>query len=139
MIAGFIEWAQIDNSSFSIRAKLDTGARSTSINAIDMVRFEKQDQAWVRFSVINRKGAVIQLERPVVRIARIRRANTSVEERPVVKMIVCVAGQSGEAEVTLADRTGMNYGMLIGRTFLAGRILVDSGSQYLGDNKCGSQ
>jgi hypothetical protein len=139
VIAGYIEWARLERHSFDIRAKLDTGAKSSSINAIDMMTFVRNGKSWVRFSVMNKLGRTMLIERPIIRTAKIHRAGTAVSERPVIKLHVCVAGEASEAEVTLANRTGMNYALLIGRSFMRNRILVDSAATYLGDGKCGTE
>jgi len=136
VIVGYIERAWLEGSAFSINAKLDTGAQSSSLNAVDMVEFEHQARPWVRLVVRNEAGHKLIIERPIVRVARIRRASTKISERPVIKLRVCVAGKSAEVDVTLANRKEMNYDLLIGRSFLSSRLLIDSSATFLSTNPC---
>ncbi len=136
LVAGFVEWAHLTSSRFAIKAKLDTGAKSSSVNAVDVAQFKRGNESWVRFQLQNSRGEKLIIERPIVRVARIRRASAEISERQVVTLEICIAGRTGEAEFTLADRTGMNYDLLIGRSFLSSRLLVDSGAQFLGTGKC---
>jgi hypothetical protein len=131
IVAGYIEWAHLLDIKTAIPAKLDTGAKSSSLNAVDIIRFMRSGEQWVRFSV-NR----ITIERPIVRIARIRRAGAAVSKRPVIRLSICVSGITRKTDVTLANRKGMNYALLIGRSFLRSEILVDSGTIYLGTAAC---
>lgn len=136
VVAGYVEWAFLENATIAIKAKLDTGAKSSSINAVGATQFTRSGKDWVRLSIKNSQGDRLAIERPIVRFVRIRRANTAVSERPVIEMNICVAGVSQTTEVTLAIRAGMNYQLLIGRSFLRSGILVDSNSTYLRSDKC---
>lgn len=134
--AGYIEWAWLDKGRFAIKAKLDTGAKTSSLHATNLTTFTKNETPWIRFSIPDRNGQQAMLELPVVRIAHIRRAGASISKRPVVRMIICVAGKTTESEITLTDRQGMDYSLLIGRSFLRTRILVDSTTTYIGGELC---
>lgn len=138
-IAGWIEnaWLMQDGKQLSVEAKLDTGAKSSAINAPDYRAFMRNGEKWISFSVTNNKGEGIEVEAPFLRNARIRRAGVPVRERPVIALRVCVGGQNDVTEFTLADRSQLNYQMLIGRSFLKGRILVDSGRSFLASGLCG--
>ena len=81
-------------------------------------------------------GASIAAEAPLTRMARVRRAGTEVAERPVVALGLCVAGRSDTVEFTLADRTEMDYRVLVGRNFLAGRIVVDAARTLSAPDAC---
>lgn len=135
-VAGWIENAWLNGTALSLKAKLDTGAKSSSINAPEYTKFERDGKKWVRFKVTNSDGKSLDIEAPVVRVARIRRSGVKTAERPVIVLPLCVAGKRGDAEFTLADRTGMNYQLLIGRTFMADRILVDSRRTNIGTGEC---
>lgn len=136
-VAGWIERVYLEDFSATFEAKLDTGAKTSSINAPDFKIFTRNNAQWVKFSIQTKKGETINIERPVTRIAHIRRARVGVFDRPVIKLTLCLAGHRGEAEFTLADRSKMNYPILIGRTFLADRILIDSKATYLRSKTCG--
>jgi hypothetical protein len=78
------------------------------------------------------------MERPLVRITQIKRKEGGYIERPVVNMDLCVAGQKVNSEVNLADRNHFKYMMLVGRSLLAKRFLVDPESLYLTHPTCAS-
>ncbi len=125
-VASYIETIWLGTPAVRFTAKLDTGARTSSINAAGYERFMKEGKTFVRFNITSAGGETIVIETAQTRTAVIRRAGTVLETRPVIDLLVCVAGHSARSEFTLADRTGMAYQLLIGRNFLKDRILVDS-------------
>lgn len=129
--SGWIENAWFGESGIKFKAKLDTGANTSSINAPRYEEFDRDGARWVRFQITNSEGQDHKVESKIMRVAKIRRTGVASVSRPVILLDICIAGQKGTVEFTLADRTGMNYQVLIGRTFLAGRILVDSSRTYL--------
>ena len=90
----------------------------------------------VRFKVKNKTGDSIELTEPVVRRVKIKRHFSEAQQRPVVLLTVCLGGISKQVQVNLVDRTGFNYPLLIGRTYLAGDFLVDSAATYLLPRDC---
>ena len=135
-VAGYIENAWLEDKSIVVKAKLDTGAENSSIHAPNFRTFKRGRDTWVRFRLAKDNGEAVDIERPVVRTARIRRSGADVDARPVIELDVCVAGVTARVEFNLANRSRMNYPVLIGRSFLAGRILVDSGQKFVGSRKC---
>ncbi|MBF0357778.1 MAG: ATP-dependent zinc protease [Magnetococcales bacterium] len=138
-VVGYIEKVKIfllpDN--IVLKAKIDTGAKTSSLDVDSLAFFSKQSKDWVRFSVTDDDGEQIQLSLPVERITRIRRAGTKSDKRPVVKISLCLGDYYKEGEVNLSEREGMNYPMLIGRRFLSKSFLVDSSQKFLQKNpKC---
>lgn len=73
---------------------------------------------------------------PVVRIASIKNLTGPSIELAVVRIRLCVAGEIGEVEVNLSSRSEFNNRLLVGRTFLADRILVDSSRTRMHPGKC---
>ncbi|MCK8515462.1 RimK/LysX family protein [Methylonatrum kenyense] len=135
-ILGWIETVQLQAGGFAVDAKLDTGADNSSLNAPEVEEFEKDGDTWVRFTVGNGEDEEATFEKPLHRTARIRSASGT-SERPVVKMEICLGNTVREVEVNLADRSGLSYQMLIGRSFMKDHILVDSGSKYTAEPNCG--
>ena len=129
-VAGWVERALLFPGGVMMHAKLDTGAETTSINAADHELFKRAGKRWVRFSLTNRRERTMTLERPVVRVATIRRFFGRRQERPVIELEICLGSVRKTIEVSLVDRTGLDYQLLIGRNFLAGELLVDSGTTY---------
>lgn len=136
VVMGWVEKAVLFPSRVQFLAKLDTGARTTSINADDVSRFEKNGRQWVRFTIRNRNGDEATFERPIVRIARIKRTGVKAVERIVVSLRICIGKFKTLAQVNLANRRNMLYQLLIGRRFMQGRILVDSDKKYLASAEC---
>lgn len=136
-ILGFIETAFIGELTLEMSAKLDTGADSSSVYARDVRVFEKsRGDDWVRYRLIGDDGRTIRFEKNVVRYAQIKTKRGGTIRRPVVLLDVCVGGAHGVAEFNLADRDQFDYDVLIGREFLASRIVVDSGRRYTAEGAC---
>lgn len=136
VVAGWIERVTLPEHGIELEAKLDTGADTSSIDARDIERFRKGGVSYARFLVPGGSGGGARIEAPVVRRATIKRAGGESDRRLVVKLRLCLAGQTVEAEVTLADRSQMSVPMLIGRNVLAGRLLVDSEAERRTEPVC---
>ncbi len=137
-ILGTVEDVAVMGEDLVLEARMDTGATSSSINALEQETFERDDEEWIRFEVIDPadEDARITLERPIERTARIRRHSGDPEERHVVRLDLCMGGQRVEADTTLVDRTQLTYQLLVGRSHMAGHILVDSGNEHLRAPDC---
>jgi hypothetical protein len=129
-VAGWVEKARLPVPGLLLQAKLDTGAQTTSINAVDLQYFELEGQSWVRFSLKDFNDTSAILERPVVRVSTIKRHFDKQQKRPVIHLEICVGPVKKEVEVNLVDRTGLNYQLLIGRNFLANGLLINSARTY---------
>ncbi|MBF0444974.1 MAG: ATP-dependent zinc protease [Magnetococcales bacterium] len=132
-VVGYIEKVKIFLSSKNIviKAKIDTGAKTSSLDVDSLSFFTRSNEDWVRFTVTDDDGEVIKLSLPVERSSRIRRAGAKKDIRPVVKLGLCLGNYYKEGEVNLSEREGMNYPMLIGRRFLSQSYLVDSSQKFL--------
>lgn len=133
-----IGWrARVDLPDFGlqeVQAKVDTGARTSSLHASHIRPFEKDGTPWVRFRVYTGKRGKRVLtvaEAPLVDQRKIRSSNGAVEDRYVVATRLATMGLEWEAEVTLARRGSMAFPMLLGRACLKRRFLVDAGRSYL--------
>jgi hypothetical protein len=130
LILGWLEKIVLKPWDVVLRAKLDTGANTASIDATDIAFFEKDGQTWVRFAIIkNRRNDKpnhrIEIERPLVRTVLIREHFWESQQRPVVSLEFCLSGTLFEAEFNLVDRTNFTYPVLLGRRFLQKIALVD--------------
>jgi hypothetical protein len=118
-----------------IKAKLDTGARTSTLHAFDLVEFERDGAAWVRFSIHPWQKTADNsrtVELPVHDLRGVRSSTGHVQERYVVQMRLELLGCSVISEVTLTRRDSMGFRLLIGREALRQGFLVDSGRSYLG-------
>jgi hypothetical protein len=132
---GWREWIALPQLGIeAIKAKIDTGARSSSLHAFDVEPFRKGRALWVRFAVhpLQRtmEGAVMA-EARVVEHRSVRSSNGMVAERPVIITEVELLGQRWPIELTLANRDEMGFRMLLGREAIRGRMIVDPGRSYL--------
>lgn len=128
--AGWIEKAVLYPQGFVLHAKLDTGAQTSSLHAPDPEIITRDGKEWVRISVTNREIETVIIEAPVVRNAKIKRHFGNRQTRQVVLLDLCIGNVRKKEEVNLVDRSGLNYQLLVGRNFLKGALLVDSGKTY---------
>ena len=118
-----------------IKAKLDTGARSSAIHAFDLQEFQRAGESWVRFSIHpwQRSAEDSTIAELPVHDRRVVRSSTGhAQERYVVLMDVRMLDRTVTAEVTLSRRDQMGFRLLIGREALRQGFLVDPGRSYLG-------
>ena len=136
-LAGWREWVQLPDVGVPwIKAKLDTGAQTSSIHAYDVEAFDRDGTAWVKFRIRPRQRSdadEVEIERPVHDVRRVRSSSGHVQERFVVLMPLVLVGFEVTAEVTLSNRDSMGFRMLIGREALSRGFLVDSARSFLGD------
>jgi len=118
IVVGLVENIRLDLVDGKIKAKIDSGAKSSSIDVESYSIVARSFKKWVRFSIRLAENKVVDVEQPLLRIAKIRRAGMAKVERPVVLMGICLGGVYKKTEVNLETRTGMNYRVLIGRQFL---------------------
>lgn len=133
---GWMEEAILVPGEMKVLAKLDTGADTSSIHAEDIKFFERDEKPWVRFEVSNNRGDSMTFEREVRRQAQIKRKRGSPQERPVVRLGVCVGNLHEVVEFSLVDRSNFSSGALIGRNFLSGKIQVDSARSHTVEPEC---
>ncbi|OBY92178.1 hypothetical protein A6723_015440 [Pseudomonas sp. AU11447] len=122
-VAGWIEEARLYPGAITLKAKLDTGALTSSLDARDIRYFRRASQQWVRFRVVGRNRETgesfsQEFERPLVRRVRLRGAG-GVDHRPVVTMEIGIGQQVLVEEFSLRDRKDMLYPLLLGRRTLA--------------------
>lgn len=118
-----------------IKAKLDTGARTSAIHAFDLEEFEKDGDDWVRFSIHPWQRSAAEstvVELPVHDRRVVRSSNGEAQERMVVLMDVTIVDTTVTAEVSLSRRDEMGFRLLIGREVLRKGFLVDPGRSYVG-------
>ncbi|MGD8514249.1 MAG: RimK/LysX family protein [Granulosicoccaceae bacterium] len=135
-VVGWAEKAVIYPGELEIRAKIDTGAKTSSLDCECRNIFNKNGEQWLRFSVINYQGERIWLEKKVHRMVKIKRHFGGVQERPVIILGICLGGEYQETEVNVIDRSGFKYPLLIGRKFLKEKFLVDSGARFINPPHC---
>ena len=115
-----------------IPAKIDTGARTSSLHGVVLDEFERDGEKYVRFAVDFEKPHVRQICEAVhVDIRGITSSNGKTQYRYVIKTPLRIGDIKFRAEISLADRSDMKFPMLIGRSSLRRRFVVDSGYSWL--------
>jgi len=133
---GWIENVTVLPEKLTLKAKLDTGAGTTSMGASDITRFEQHGRPWVRFAIRDQRGNAAVLERPIVRTVKVKRSGLEDEDRPVVLLALCLGGEFRDVPVTLSDRSNLVYTLLMGRSSMAGRFLVDASRKFTAKQSC---
>jgi hypothetical protein len=115
---GWIERVLVCPGGHDLVARIDTGAKTSSIHAPEYTVFDRDGKQWVRFSGLDRDGRRYTFEAEFVRMSKIKNRDGSHRERPVVKLGIVLADTYHEAEVNLEDRSALNYRLLLGRRYL---------------------
>lgn len=141
MILGWLETTQLMASGMRIKTKLDVGAKTSSMQATNIERFQKDGKAWVRFDFTDEdvdtdEERTLQLVGPLVREVVIKRHGAPNVTRPVVTQEFCLYNQIYRAEFSLTDRGKFNYAILLGRSFLSQIALIDPAKTFLSRPAC---
>ncbi|TNF34280.1 MAG: hypothetical protein EP312_06835 [Gammaproteobacteria bacterium] len=132
MILGEAEFAYLETAEVKMRARIDSGAETSSLHAENIERFERDGESWVRFSTRSQEQAEpVVLELPVTRRLRIKSTNETLDRRPVVEVNVRIGKHTERIEVSLVDRGHFEFPLLIGRNFLKGIAVVDVSQAYI--------
>lgn len=140
-LPALVGWRELvglpDLASSRIPAKIDTGARTSSLHATDIERFDRDGQRWVRFllDVGQGRNEAVTCEVPRVDRRIITSSNGESQDRFIIRTRLVLGEHAFRAEFSLADRSDMKFPILIGRTALKGRFLVDPGRSYLQSTK----
>ncbi|WP_082191690.1 ATP-dependent zinc protease [Cellvibrio sp. pealriver] len=139
-VIGWREWVGLPAFGIgAIKAKVDTGARTSALHAYYVTPFEKDGKPWVRFGLhpLQKDSLTcIECEAPVKDVRMVTDSGGHKEERVVIDTTLSINGMTFSMEVTLTDRENMRFRMLLGRSALKQGFLVDSGKSFLlGGNK----
>jgi len=137
MVVGWREWLALPDLGVDlIKAKVDTGARTSAIHAFEVNPFEKEGQPWVRFAIHpiqDDTETVIWCEAAVIDIRNVTDSGGHTEPRYVISTTVEMDNKRWPIEVTLTNRDTMLFRMLLGRTAMtAGNIIVNPSLSFLG-------
>lgn len=139
-IFGWVERVELFDGDLSAKAKLDTGAATSSLDATHISRFRKDGERWVRFTVTDPEtDEKLEIEMPLSRNVRIVRHSGDHQRRAVVKIPVCFGPFARHVEFTLIDRSNFIYPVLLGRNALEAHALVDSGETFINYPNCNNE
>ena len=128
-IIGAIENVRLVPPNIVLKARIDTGAKTTSIDARNITPFERDGKEWVRF-VCHSDKKEHTIERKIVKTILIKRHGKESQRRYVVDMRIVLGNVSQLIPVTLNDRETYAYPILIGRNFLRDYFIVDVSKKY---------
>jgi hypothetical protein len=132
---GWREWVDLPDLAVErIKAKVDTGARSSALHAYNLRIYYRAGRPHVSFDIHPMQRDVeasIPARAEVVAIRSVRSSSGQVELRPVINTHIAVGEHVWPIELTLTNRDEMGFRMLLGRQAIRGRFLVDGGRSYL--------
>ncbi len=126
---GALENVRLVPPNIVLKARIDTGAKTTSIDARNITPFERNGKQWVRFVCMDGKKEHT-IEKKVIKTVQIKRHNKPSQDRYVVKMRIVLGDVSQLISVNLNDRDAYMYPILIGRNFLQDYFVVDVAKKY---------
>lgn len=147
---GFVEWVVMNDTALRLKARLDTGAKTSSLHAVNVEEFQKNSERWVKFQLplgdhedqpsegeVEHEDVVLEFERPVHRTVLIKRKGADSQRRYVVNMEFCIAGTIHETQFSLTDRGNFSYPVLLGRRFMRDdNILINSADSFIAERDC---
>lgn len=135
-VIGWREWVSLPGLGVRrIKAKIDTGARSSSIHAFNVETFHQDQIEYVRFNIHplqRRERPEVTATVPILERRLVRSSNGEAAQRIVIRAEVEMLDDRFPLDLTLANRDAMGFRMLIGREALRGRYMVDSSLSYRG-------
>ena len=139
-VFGWVEKTRLEPWGVELKAKLDSGALTSSLHATRVEVFERDNDKWVRFTVDVEDEATGKMvsktfEKPRYRRVLIRGAGGE-DRRPVVLMKICMGDTVYEEQFTLNDRSDMIYPVLLGRRTLAHLGYLDVTETFLHEPEC---
>ncbi len=136
-VIGLREWIAFPELGMvGLRAKIDTGASTSSLHASDIVPFERDGEKWVRFTA--HLGTLVQrrhrCEAPMVARKSISSSNGQAQTRYVIRTTLALGDRMWPVEFTLACRKSMRYRVLLGsKALIAGQLVVNPALAYVQD------
>lgn len=135
VIVGSEEWCAFPQLGIpTVKARVDSGAKTSALHAINISPFQKEGENWVKFDINpiqNNTKTIIHCEAPLVDKRVVKSSSGFREQRYVIRAEIQVGGTNWNVELTLTNRDSMGFRMLLGREAMSGRLLVDPEQKYL--------
>jgi hypothetical protein len=132
---GWREWIALPGLGLDrIKAKVDSGARTSALHAFFVEPFARRGSDWVRFGIHPQQldcDVAVTCEARVVDQRKVTDSGGHAERRYVIETLVAVGARQRSIELTLTNRDPMRFRVLLGRTALSGVYLIDPGRSYL--------
>ncbi|NJB83982.1 30S ribosomal protein S6--L-glutamate ligase [Wenyingzhuangia aestuarii] len=137
-IVGNKEWCHFDKLNIpAIKARVDSGAKTSSIQATDITTYKKNKENWVRFYIqplTENRSISIECESKIIATRIIKSSSGIPEKRYVISSPVTMGNETWDIELTLADRDNMEFKMLLGRQAMENRMIVNPSEEFLMGN-----
>lgn len=134
MIIGWREWVSLPDFRVpGIKVKVDTGAATSAIHAFDIEPFERNGERFVRFNIHPLQGRhdiSIPCESKLIDKRQVKSSSGQSQNRYVVRTTLVIAGRQWAIDLTLTNRDQMKFRMLLGRSAMRKRIIVDPHLSY---------
>jgi hypothetical protein len=134
-IIGWKEWIQLPDLGIpAVKAKIDTGARTSALHVFNLEEFDEDGRQMVRFDIHplqRRKDIKRFCEAPVLEKRRVKDSGGHIEQRVVIRTTAVMGDVSWPIDITLTNRDLMLFRMLLGRKALENRFLLNPGRSYL--------
>ncbi|MFV0421079.1 RimK/LysX family protein [Oleidesulfovibrio sp.] len=132
VLVGEAEYVYLADIKKRLPARIDTGATTSSLSAVNIQRFERDGKKWVRFAIPYPDGKLSEpIEKPLKRDARIKRHGAESIRRPIIMLRVRIGSINTVNEFSLTDRSKFKFPVLIGRSLLEGKAAVDVSREYI--------
>ncbi|APA00460.1 30S ribosomal protein S6--L-glutamate ligase [Flavobacterium commune] len=135
VVVGSEEWCSFPELGIpTIKARVDSGAKTSALHAINIAPFIKNESSWVKFDINpiqNNSKTIIHCEAPLIDKRIVKSSSGFREQRYVIQTNLKIGDATWPIEVTLTNRDTMGFRMLLGREAMSGRVLVDPEQQFL--------
>ncbi|MBD3840356.1 MAG: ATP-dependent zinc protease [Campylobacterales bacterium] len=125
----------IEFELYDIKAKIDTGAKTSSLHCTNISLLENNQVSFTIFDQSHKKYTPVTITRPISRIAQVKSSNGKEQKRYFIITKIKLFDKIYETEFSLNDRSSMNFPILLGRSLLQEGFLVDVTQEYLSRNK----
>lgn len=132
LILGAKEWVYFPGLAQNVNARIDTGATTSSISAVEIVPFERDGKDWVKFKIEHEGVKTKELEAPVQRWVKVKQSSADeTQRRAVVMGWIQIGDLKEQTSFTLTDRTHMDFPVLLGRSFFNDVAMIDVSRSYV--------
>lgn len=135
LLVGWREWVALpDLGIAALKAKVDTGARTSCLHTFEIEEYEKEGEKWVKFLIHPvQDNDIIEKEchAKVIDMRMVRDSGGHETVRYVIETTLVIGSKSWKIEMTLTARDNMRFRMLLGRTAMDGNLVVDPSASYL--------
>ncbi|GMQ48737.1 putative ATP-dependent zinc protease [Vibrio sp. 10N] len=132
LILGEQEYVRLVDMKVTTKARVDTGATTSSLSAVDIVPFERDGKDWVKFKIKHNGVESKEVSMPVERWVKVKQSSSEEsDKRPVVVSVIKIGDMTSKTEFTLADRNHLKYPVLLGRSFFRDVAIVDVSRKYV--------